>query len=303
MNIGLLCRNPKLYSHQRLMEAARDRGHTIRAINPLRCYMNITARKPTVFYKDGEELAEFDAIIPRIGASITFYGTAVLRQFEVMGVWPLNESVAIARARDKLRAHQLMSRSPKVDMPRTAFLCDVEDTRSIIKLVGGAPLVIKLLEGTQGVGVVLAETGKAAESVVSAFHGAEVNILVQEFIAEAGGADIRAFVVGGKVVAAMQRKAAEGEFRANLHRGGTAELVKLTKEERAMAVAAAATLGLNVAGVDLIRSERGPLVLEVNSSPGLEGIEAASGKDIAGAIIDFTEANARPNRTKTRGKG
>jgi len=301
MQIALLSRNPKLYSTRRLKEAAEQRGHEVRILDALRCYMNITSSKPTIHYR-GENLSSFDAIIPRIGASITFYGTAVLRQFEMMGVYPLNESVGISRSRDKLRSQQLLSRKG-VGMPITGFAHSPDDVQDLIKIVGGAPLVIKLLEGTQGIGVVLAETRKAAESVIEAFMGLKVNILVQEFIKEAGGADIRCFVIDNKVVAAMMRQGPEGEFRSNLHRGGTASLVKLTPAERATALKAARVMGLNVAGVDILRSERGPLVMEVNSSPGLEGIEAATGKDVAGMIVDFIEKNARPNRTRTKGKG
>ncbi len=301
MKIAIMSRNKKLYSTRRLVEACEQRGHEVRVIDTLRCYMNITSEKPELHYR-GDNLLGYDAVIPRIGASITFYGTAVLRQFEMMGVFPANESVAITRARDKLRSMQLLSRDG-VGMPKTGFAHSPDDIQDLIKMVGGAPLVIKLLEGTQGIGVVLAETKKAAESVIEAFMGLKANILVQEFIKEAGGADIRCFVVGGKVVAAMMRQAPEGEFRSNLHRGGTATLVKLTPRERATAVRAAKVMGLNVAGVDILRSERGPLVMEVNSSPGLEGIEAATGKDVAGMIVEFIEKHARPHRTRTRGKG
>ncbi|MBW9263080.1 MAG: 30S ribosomal protein S6--L-glutamate ligase [Candidatus Thiodiazotropha sp. (ex. Lucinisca nassula)] len=301
MKIAILSRNPKLYSTRRLVEAGEQRGHEVKIINTLRCYMNTTSAKPEVHY-NGNALVGYDAVIPRIGASITFYGTAVLRQFEMMGVFPANESVAITRARDKLRSLQLLSRDG-VGMPITGYANSPDDIQDLIKMVGGAPLVIKLLEGTQGIGVVLAETKKAAESVVEAFMGLKANIMIQEFIKEAGGSDIRCFVIGGKVVAAMKRQAPEGEFRSNLHRGGTAEIVKLTPKERATAVKAAKVMGLNVSGVDILRSERGPLVMEVNSSPGLEGIESATGKDVAGLIIEFLEKNARPNRTRTRGKG
>ena len=301
MKIALLSRNRRLYSTRRLIEAAEMRGHEVQVIDVLRCYMNIVSRDPSV-HLEGEKLESFDAVIPRIGASVTAYGTAVLRQFEMMGTWPLIESVALSRSRDKLRSLQLLSRKG-VGLPATGFANKPGNTKDLIKLVGGAPVVIKLLEGTQGIGVVLAETSKAAESVIEAFMGLKANILVQEFIKEAGGADIRCLVVGGKVVAAMKRQAAEGEFRSNLHRGGSASLVKITPEERATAVAAAKVLGLSVAGVDLLRSERGPLVMEVNSSPGLEGIEAASGKDVAGIIIEHIERNARPGSTATKGKG
>lgn len=301
MKIAILSRNKKLYSTRRLVEACEQRGHEVRVIDTLRCYMNITSEKPELHYS-GENLEGYDAVIPRIGASITFYGTAVLRQFEMMGVFPVNESVAITRARDKLRSLQLLSRDG-VGMPKTGFANYPGDVQDLIKMVGGAPLVIKLLEGTQGIGVVLAETKKAAESVIEAFMGLKANILAQEFIKEAGGSDIRCFVIGNRVVAAMQRQAPEGEFRSNLHRGGTASLVKITPKERATALRAAKVMGLNVAGVDILRSERGPLVMEVNSSPGLEGIESATGKDVAGMIVGFIEKNAKPHRTRTKGRG
>ncbi len=301
MKIGILSRNKKLYSTRRLVEACEQRGHEARVIDTLRCYMNMNSIKPEIHYR-GELLTDYDAVIPRIGASITFYGAAVVRQFEMMGVFPVNESVAINRSRDKLRSLQLMSRRG-IGLPNTGFAHSPDDVQDLIKMVGGTPLVIKLLEGTQGIGVVLAETKKAAESVIEAFMGLSANILVQEFIKEAGGADIRCLVIGDRVVAAMKRQAPEGEFRSNLHRGGKAELVKITPRERATAVKAANAMGLNVAGVDLLRSERGPLVMEVNSSPGLEGIEKATGKNIAGLIIEFIEKNARPNKTRTRGKG
>ncbi len=301
MKIAILSRNRKLYSTRRLVEACEQRGHEVHVIDTLRCYMNITSDRPELHYK-GEDLVGFDAVIPRIGASITFYGTAVLRQFEMMGVFPVSESVAISRSRDKLRSLQLLSRDG-IGLPKTGFANSPDDVQDLIKMVGGAPLVIKLLEGTQGIGVVLAETKKAAESVIEAFMGLKANILVQEFIQEAGGSDIRCFVIDGKVVAAMMRQAPEGEFRSNLHRGGKATLVKLTPKERATAVRAAKVMGLNVAGVDILRSARGPVVMEVNSSPGLEGIEAATGKDVAGMIVEFIEKNAKPHKTKTRGKG
>jgi len=250
----------------------------------------------------GDKLQDFEAIIPRIGASITFYGTSVLRQFEMMGVYPLNESVAISRSRDKLRSMQLLSRKG-VGMPVTGFANKPDDVKDLIKMVGGAPLVIKLLRGTQGIGVVLAETQKAAESVIEGFMGVKADILVQEYIREAGGADIRCFVIGGKVVAAMKRQAIPGEFRSNLHRGGTSSLVRITPEERSTAVRAAKIMGLNVAGVDLLRSNHGPVVMEVNSSPGLRGIEEATGKDIAGLIVGFIEKNHKMGRTGTKGRG
>ncbi len=301
MKIIILSRNPKLYSTRRLVEAGKERGHEVRVVDPIKCYMNITSHHPVVYYKT-EPLEGVDAVIPRIGASITFYGTAVLRQFEMMGVFPLNESVAIGRSRDKLRSMQLLSRKG-IGLPVTGFAHSVDDTDQLVALVGGAPLVIKLLEGTQGRGVVLAETKQAAESVIDAFRGLDANFLVQEFIKEAGGADVRAFVVGDRVVAAMKRQAKEGEFRSNLHRGGTASLVRLTPEERSTAQRAAKIMGLNVAGVDILRSRHGPLVLEVNSSPGLEGIENATNKDVASMVIEFIEKNAKPNHTRTRGKG
>lgn len=303
MNIAILSRNKKLYSTSRLIEAAEARGHTVRVLDHLHCFMDITSDKPSIHYRKEEfEANDFDAVIPRIGASVTFYGTAVVRQFEMMGVYCVNESVAISRSRDKLRSLQLLSRK-KVGIPATAFAHSPDDIGGLIREVGGAPCVIKLLEGTQGIGVVLAETKKAAESVIQAFMGLNSNILVQEFIKEAGGADIRCLVVGGKVIAAMQRQAPAGEFRSNIHRGGTATLVKLTPAERRTAINAAKLMGLNVCGVDLLRSERGPLVMEVNSSPGLRGIEAATGKNIAGMIIDFIEKNAKPENTKTKGIG
>jgi ribosomal protein S6--L-glutamate ligase len=301
VKIALLTRNPKLYSHQRLMETAVGRGHEIVPIDYLRCYMNITSRKPELRYR-GEKLEGFDAVIPRIAASHTFYGLAILRQFEMMGVYPLNESVAIGRSRDKLRCLQILARDG-VGLPATAFANDPQRTDEILNLVGGAPVVIKLLEGTQGIGVVLGETQKSAKSVIEAFHGVEVNILVQEFIAEAEGHDVRAFVVGRKIVAAMERIGPEGEFRSNLHRGGSAKITALSPEEKSTALKAAQSMGLNVAGVDMLRSKRGPVVMEVNSSPGLEGIEHASEIDVAKAIIQFMERNAKPGRTKTRGKG
>lgn len=301
MKIAILSRNKKLYSTRRLIEACESRGHEVRVLDALHCYMNITSSKPSIHYR-GEELTGFDAVIPRIGASITFYGTAVLRQFEMMGVYPLNESVAISRSRDKLRSLQLLSRKG-VGLPTTGFAHKPDDTNDLIRMAGGTPLVIKLLEGTQGIGVVLAETKKAAESVIEAFMGLKTNILIQQFIAEAGGADIRCLVIGDKVVAAMKRQGAEGEFRSNLHRGGSASLVKITPKERATAVKAAKTMGLNVAGVDLLRSKDGPLVMEVNSSPGLEGIEKSTSKDVAGMIIEFIEKHAKTKNTKTKGKG
>ena len=301
MKIGILSTNRNLYSTRRLVEAGEGRGHDVRVINHKRCYMNIVSHNPQIHY-NGEAIKGIDAIIPRIGASVSFYGTAVVRQFEMMGVYSVNESVAITRSRDKLRASQLLSRKG-IGLPVTGFANSPGDTEDLLELVGGAPVVIKLLEGTQGVGVVLAETKKAAESVIEAFRGLKANFMVQEFIKEAGGADLRCFVIGDRVVASMMRKGKEGEFRSNLHRGGTAKLVKITPEERSTAVRSARVMGLNVAGVDLLRSNHGPVVMEVNSSPGLEGIEAATKKDVAGLIIEFIEKNARHGKTRTRGSG
>lgn len=301
MRIAILSRNPKLYSTKRLVEAGQARGHQVDIINTMLCYMDITKSRPVVRYK-GEELPYYDAVIPRIGASVTFYGTSVVRQFEMMGTYSVNESVAISRSRDKLRSLQLLARKG-VGLPRTGFANQSSNTKDLIKTVGGAPLVIKLLEGTQGIGVVLAENEKSAESIIQAFMGLKANILVQEFIKEAGGADIRCFVVGDKVVAAMKRQGAEGEFRSNLHRGGSATLVKLTKEERATAVTAAKVMGLGMCGVDLLQSNTGPVVMEVNSTPGLEGIEKATDKDVASLIFEHIEKSAKPFKTKTRGKG
>ncbi len=301
MNIAILSRNPKLYSTRRLVEAAEERGHYVRVLNTLKCYMDIASHQPSVHYK-GEELEPFDAVIPRIGASVTFYGAAVLRQFEMMGAYPLNESVAITRSRDKLRSLQILARAG-IGLPLTGFANSPDSTQDLIKIVNGAPLVVKLLESTQGKGVVLAETPQAAESLIEAFRGLNANFLVQEFIKEAGGADFRCFIVGDKVVAAMKRQGKEGEFRSNLHRGGTASLVRLTPEERSAAVRSAKKMGLNVSGVDILRSNHGPVVLEVNSSPGLEGIETATQKNIAGLVIEFIEKNAKKGKTKTRGRG
>ncbi len=301
MKIAVLSRGSKLYSTRRLLEAGRERGHEVKLVDTLRCYMNMATAKPSIRYR-GEPLDNYDAVIPRIGASITFYGTAVVRQFEMMGVYAVNESVAIARSRDKLRSMQLLARRD-IGLPVTGFAHTTDDIPDLIKMVGGAPLVVKLLEGTQGVGVVLCETRTAAESVIEAFFGIDVDIMVQEYIAEAGGADVRCFVIGDRVVAAMRRQAPPGEFRSNLHRGGSAETTRISPAERRTAVAAARAMGLNVAGVDLIRSNHGPLVLEVNSSPGIEGIEEASHVDVAGLVIEFIERHARPGRTRTRGSG
>jgi ribosomal protein S6--L-glutamate ligase len=301
LKIAILSRRPHLYSTSRLVVAAKERGHQVQIIDPLRCYMSITSHLPSIHYK-GQTIIEFDAVIPRIGASITFYGAAVLRQFEMMGVYSLNQSVAITRARDKLRAIQLLSKRG-IGLPITGFAHSPDHIDDLITMVGGAPLVIKLLEGTQGVGVVLAETRQAAESVIEAFLNMKAHFIVQEYIKEAFGADIRCFVVGGKVIAAMKRQAKPGEFRSNLHRGGAASIIKITAEERDMAIRAAKIMGLNVAGVDMLRSERGPLVMEVNSSPGLEGIEAASGKDIAEIIIRFIEESVRHHGKHVRSEG
>jgi ribosomal protein S6--L-glutamate ligase len=301
MRIVILSRNKNLYSTRRLVEACETRGHDCLCLDHLRCYMDIASNDTSVHY-EGKELEPFDAVIPRIGASVTFYGTAVSRQFEMTGAYPLNESVAISRSRDKLRCLQLLARAG-LGLPKTGFAHSTDSTRDLINVAGGAPLVVKLLEGTQGKGVVLAETFKAAESLIEAFRGLKANFLVQSFVKEAGGADIRCFVIGNRVVAAMKRQAAPGEFRSNLHRGGTASVVKLTAGERAAAVKAARVVGLNVAGVDILQSEQGPMVLEVNSSPGLEGIEGATGKDVAGMIVEFIEKNAKKGRTRTRGTG
>jgi len=289
MKIVVLSRSNSLYSTSRLKEAAMQRGHQVAVVDYLRCYMDITARRPVVLY-GGEEVRPH-AVIPRIGATYTFYGAAVVRQFELADVFTANSADGISRSRDKLRSMQLLSRAG-VGLPTTSFAHDSQDIDGILEVVGGPPVVVKLLEGTQGIGVVLAETKKAAESVISAFRQLDANFLVQQYIAEAGGADIRAFVVGGEVVAAMRRQSPPGDFRSNLHRGGEAEAVRLGPHERAMAVRAAKTMGLNVAGVDLIQSDEGPMILEVNSSPGLEGIEAASGTDIADLIVSYIEDHA-----------
>lgn len=301
MKICILSRSTTIYSTKRLVEAAIKRGHEVDVINPLKCYMNISASKPEIHF-NGTVLPKYDAVIPRIGASITFYGTAVVRQFEMMGVYVLNESQAISRSRDKLRSLQLLS-SRGIGMPVTGFAHAPGDTNDLIKIVGGTPIVLKLLEGTQGVGVVLAETKKAAESVIDAFRGLKTNFLAQEFIKEAKACDLRLFVIGNKVVATMMRKGKEGDFRSNLHRGGSAEMVKITSKERETAIEAAKILGLRVAGVDILRSNRGPMVMEVNSSPGLKGIESISGHDIADEIIQFIEKNAKPVKKISRHTG
>jgi len=301
MKIAMMARNPDLYTHRRLVEAAEERDHQIDIINTLRCYMNITSHRPELRYQ-GEKLTGYDAVIPRIGASVTYYGLAVLRQFEMMGVYPLNESVAIGRSRDKLRSLQLLARDG-IGLPVTAFAHDTRRTDEVIEMVGGAPVVIKLIEGTQGLGVVLGETQRSARSVVEGFRGAKVNILVQEFIKEAGSSDIRMLVIGNTVVAAMERTGSESDFRSNLHRGGSSRKIKITPMERSTAVRAAKSMGLNVCGVDILRSNHGPVVMEVNSSPGLEGIENATNIDIASKIIAFIETHAKPGKTKTRGRG
>jgi ribosomal protein S6--L-glutamate ligase len=295
MKIAILSRKHSLYSTRRLVEAAHERGHSADVIDTLRCYMNISSSSPNVHYK-GAVLKTYDAVIPRVGASVTFYGAALIRQLEMMGVFCVNDSVAITRARDKLRSLQILSKKG-IGMPITGFAHSMAEIEDLIRMVGGPPLVIKFLEGTQGIGVILVETTSAARSVLEAFLGLKVNIMVQEFIREANGSDLRCFVVGGKVVAAMQRKAKSSEeFRSNLHRGGTAEPVQLTEEERKMAVRAAHIIGLNVAGIDLIRSNRGPLIMEVNASPGLEGIERTTGVNVAGEIIKFIEESMNESK-------
>lgn len=287
MKIIVLSRNPNLYSTKRLVEAGEKRKHEMVVVDHTKCDLIIEKKKPQVYYK-GKPLTGVDAVIPRIGASVTFYGTAVVRQFEMMKVFTATESQALVRSRDKLRSLQILARAG-LGLPKTAFTNYSKDVKSIIKNVGGAPLVIKLLEGTQGVGVVLAENNNAAESVLEAFNGLKARVIVQEFIKEAGGADIRAFVVDGVVVGAMKRQGKEGEFRSNLHRGGTASLYELTEDEENAALKAAKVLGLGIAGVDMLQSKKGPLIMEVNSSPGLEGIEGATGKDIAKSIIRYIE--------------
>jgi ribosomal protein S6--L-glutamate ligase len=296
VKIAILSRNTKLYSTVRLVEAARLRGHRVRVLDPLRCYMRIAPGDFSVHYK-GRALADYDAVIPRVGASITFYGTAVLRQFEMMGVFTPNSSDAILRARDKLRCLQLLARED-IGLPATVFGDNPDDTADLLAMLGDPPHVIKLNEGSQGQGVLLAEKRSASQSVIEAFRGLYANFLVQEFIREANGADIRCFVVGGKVVAAMRRQGREGEFRSNLHRGGSATPAELSPAEIDIALRAARVMSLNVAGVDLLRSRRGPLVLEVNSSPGLEGIEAATGVDVGGEIIDYIVRRVRKRKAR-----
>lgn len=296
LKIILLASDPELYSNKRIMEEGSIRGHEMLFVPIKECYMNIAVSNPVVHWRGGAVLNNIDVVIPRIRPSLTFYATAVLRQFEMQNVYPLNDSLAIVKSRDKLRALQLLSRKG-IDMPVTGFANSTRDTKELIKMVGGAPLVIKLLESTKGIGVVLAETNKAAESVISAFTSLKANILVQEFIKESDGKDLRCFVVGDKVVAAMERKAPKGEFKANLHQGATAHTVKLTPQERTMAIKAMRILGLKVAGVDIIRANDGPKVLEVNSSPGLEGIENITKINIAAAMFDYIETNHCKNHT------
>jgi len=292
MKLAILSRNSKLYSTRRLVEAARERHHSVRVLDPLRCYLRISSDGFEMHHK-GRPIAGYSAVIPRIGASITRYGTAVLRQFELMGSYTPNSSDAIARARDKLRSHQLLA-AQGIGLPVTVFGDNPDDTVDLLSMLGPPPHVIKLNEGTQGAGVMLTEKPSASRSVIEALRGLYANFLVQEFIAEAKGADLRCFVVGGEVVAAMRRQAPKGDFRSNLHRGGSAKAVRVSEAEQATAVRAASVLGLGVAGVDLIRSSRGPLVLEVNSSPGLEGIEEATGIDIAGRIVDHVVSGHLP---------
>jgi ribosomal protein S6--L-glutamate ligase len=301
MKLVMLARNSSLYSHKRIVEAARRRGHDIDVINTLHVHMNITSSRPTLHH-GGKTLPMYDAVIPRIGASVTHYGLAVLRQFEMQGVFPLNESVAIGRSRDKLRALQLLAREG-IGLPVTAFAHGPRHAEDVIREVGGTPCVIKLLEGTQGMGVILAETIPSAKSIIEAFSAANVNILVQEYVQEAGGTDVRALVVGGEVVAAMKRTGKIGDFRSNLHRGGQATAAELTADERHTALKSAEVLGLNVCGVDMLRAKRGPLVMEVNSSPGIEGMEAATGVDVAGAMIALLERRAKRGETQTKGAG
>ncbi len=298
MRIVILSRNNNLYSTRRLKESATARGHDVKVIDHIKCSLVNEHNKPLIYY-NGEVLQQVDAIIPRIGASVTFFGTAVVRQFEMMNVFSINSSVSIVRSRDKLRSLQIFSKHG-IGIPKTIFANYTRETEGLLKELGGPPVIIKLLEGTQGIGVVLAETKKAAKSVIEAFLGLKANILIQEFIKEAGGADLRAFVVNGKVIGSMKRQGLEGEFRSNIHRGGSAVPVKLTRIQREVALRAARVMGLSICGVDMIMSQRGPLVLEVNSSPGLEGIEKATGKDIAGSIINYIESQKGQNFKKDR---
>lgn len=295
LKIGILSRSPQCYSTRRLVEASLARGHSVEVINYLNCYMSINSQASSIFYQ-GEALPTLDAIIPRIGASHTFYGCSVLRQFETQNIYSINSSIAVTRSRDKLRALQLLSRKG-IGLPMTVFAHSGHEIKDLIRMVGGAPLVIKLLEGTQGIGVVLAETKKAAESVIEAFYGLKADFLIQEYIKEAQGADIRCFVVGNRVVAAMKRQGAPGEFRSNIHRGGYGAPIRISKQERDTAIAASKIMGLNLAGVDLLRSDQGPLVMEVNSSPGLEGIEKTTEKDVASMIIQHIESQAHLTRS------
>ncbi|MEM7536103.1 MAG: 30S ribosomal protein S6--L-glutamate ligase [Chloroflexota bacterium] len=301
MKIGILSRNAELYSTKRLVETAQDRGHEIQVIDPLHCYMNITSHRPSISL-GGEELTGFDAIIPRLGASITFYGTAVVRQFEMMGVYTLNGAVAISRARDKLRSMQILA-GKGIGLPVTGFAHSTLYTDDLIEMVGGAPLVVKLLEGTQGLGIILAETEKSGKSVIEAFNGVNANILVQEYIEEAHGCNLRCFVVGDKVVASMRRQSREGEFRSSIHRGGVTEKIRITPEERSTATRAAKLLGLRVAGVDILRSNHGPVVVEVNASPSIESIEKATEEDVAARMICYIEKQVAKNAAKARGNG
>lgn len=287
MNIKILSAAPNLYSTQRIVQAAEKRKHTVEIINHTKCDIVIEKKNPCIYYK-GKLIENVDAVIPRIGASVTFYGTAVVRQFEMMHCFTTTESMALVRSRDKLRSLQILSRAG-LGLPKTIFTNYSKNVESIVEQLGGAPVIIKLLEGTQGIGVILAETKKAAESVIEAFNNLQARVIVQEFIKEAGGADIRAIVIDGRVVGSMKRQGKEGEFRSNLHRGGTAEIIELTDEEETAAIKAAKAMGLGIAGVDMLQSARGPLILEVNSSPGLEGIEKATGKDIAKEIIKYIE--------------
>lgn len=294
MKIAVLSRNSNLYSTKRLIESIEERGHTGVVIDHLKCDIIMNETGPFIYYK-GANITDIDAIIPRIGASVTFYGTAVVRQFEMMHVFSAVNSLAITRSRDKLRSLQILSRS-KIGMPKTAFTNFSKEENKVLKHIGNAPIVIKLLEGTQGLGVMLAETDKAAKSVVEAFESLKTRVILQEFIEEAGGADIRVFIVDGQVVGAMKRQGREGEFRSNLHRGGNAQVIKLKKAEKATAVQAAKSMGLAIAGVDMLQSKKGPMVLEVNSSPGLEGIEKATNVDIAGKIVEYIERSVNKKR-------
>jgi ribosomal protein S6--L-glutamate ligase len=296
MNIAVLSRNHDLYSTKRLIEAGKERGHHMEVVDHLKCNIMMEKKNPSIWYH-GKSLSYIDAVIPRIGASVTFYGSAVVRQFEMMKTFTAIESQALIRSRDKLRSLQLLSRAG-LGLPKTVFTNYSKDTTGILDAVGGAPVIIKLLEGTQGLGVVLAENRKAAASVIEAFHGLKARVIIQEFIKESKGADIRAFIVNGEVVGSMKRQAKEGEFRSNLHRGGTSSVVKLSRAEKSAAIKAAKVMGLGVAGVDMLQSSRGPLIIEVNSSPGLEGIERATGIDIAGKIIKFLEE--KPDKKKVQ---